>query len=113
MLRLANDGCRIPICGQIAAYNEDVPYSTLVSEQGVSPELRELLAARGAERGRFLVLDYAAQWEDALRQLGELVLGGELAAPETVTRGFDPGRAFCEMMGGANVGKAIVVLEDE
>ena len=32
---------------------------------------------------------------------------------KTVTRGFDPGRAFCEMMGGANVGKAIVVLEDE
>ena len=113
VLRLANDGCRIPICGQIAHYDEDVPYSTLVSEQGVSPELRELLAARGAERGRFLVLDYAAQWEDALQQLGELVLGGELAAPETVTRGFDPGRAFCEMMGGANVGKAIVVLEDE
>ena len=63
------------------------------------------------ERGRFLVLDYQAEWDAALAELAGLVLGGSIAAPETITRGFAPGDAFCDMMGGGNVGKAIVMVD--
>ena len=39
-----------------------------------------------------------------------LVLGGAVVAPETITHGFSPGEAFCDMMSGGNLGKAIVLL---
>ena len=112
-LQLCNPGARVPICGQIAEYNSDVPYTELVSPRGVPPAVRTLLERRGIERGRFLVLDYAAQWEHAQHRLGELVLGGQLIAPEHVTRGFAPGDAFCDMMAGGNVGKAVVYCDDD
>ena len=110
-LRLVNQRARIPICGQIAAYHDDVPYTTLVTPEGLGPELAALLAERQAERGRFLVLDYEDQWEAALDELSALVLGGTLAAPETITRGFAPGDAFCDLMMGGNIGKAIVMVD--
>ena len=111
VLRLANGGARVPICGQIAKYEEDVPYTRLVSDEGIEDAaLRAQLRERGVERGRFLVLDYAAHWDEALQELGALVLGGAVAAPETIHHGFAPGEAFCDMMRGGNLGKAIVLL---
>jgi NADPH-dependent curcumin reductase CurA len=63
--------------------------------------------------GRFLVLDYKEEWDGALAELTELVLLGKVVAPETITEGFCPGDAFCEMMAGANLGKAIVVVNPD
>ena len=35
-LRLVNDGARMPVCGQIARYDEDVSYATLVSPDALT-----------------------------------------------------------------------------
>ena len=63
---------------------------------------------QGVARGRFLVLDHEAHFKPASQRIGGWLDSGELLAPETVSRGFVPGAAFVEMMGGANFGKAIV-----
>jgi NADPH-dependent curcumin reductase CurA len=35
---------------------------------------------------------------------------GKLVAPQTITAGFRPSRAFVDMMAGGNLGKAVVDL---
>lgn len=109
VLRLVNDGARIPICGQISQYDSDIPYLHLVSPEGLSSELRRYVYnERNCIRERFLVLDWQDQWEQAQEELGSLILGGKIHAPEAITHGFDPGRAFVDMMAGGNRGKALV-----
>jgi NADPH-dependent curcumin reductase CurA len=109
VLGMVNEGARIPICGQISQYDSDLPYSHLVSPEGLSPELRDLVyTKRKCIRERFLVLDWQEQWDDALKELGGLILAGKIHAPEAITHEFDPGQAFVDMMAGGNRGKALV-----
>eukprot|EP01062_Namystynia_karyoxenos_P051307 TRINITY_DN40222_c0_g1_i1.p1 TRINITY_DN40222_c0_g1~~TRINITY_DN40222_c0_g1_i1.p1 ORF type:complete len:423 (+),score=68.66 TRINITY_DN40222_c0_g1_i1:82-1269(+) len=110
VLVLMNQGGKVPICGQIARYDDTTPYLKLVSPEGISPRLRALLEARGVQRGRFLVLDYRDRWAEGMAHIARLMAEGVVRAPETVTPGFRPGDAFVGMMGGANIGKAVVDL---
>ena len=110
VMKMVNYGARIPICGQISQYNSDIDYVHLVSPEGLPPDIRHLVyTERKCTRERFLVLDWKDQWEGALQELGELILSGQIQAPETITHGFKPGKAFCDMMAGGNKGKALVV----
>ena len=114
VLKLVNEGARIPICGQISQYENDLPYLHLVSPEGLNPDLRSFVYdERKCIRERFLVLDWQNHWEDALEELGGLILGGQIHAPESVTHGFDPGQAFVNMMAGKNRGKALVMLPQQ
>ena len=113
VIRLCNENARIPICGQIAEYNRNISYEELVSIEGVSPEIREILISRKCNRHRFLVLDWQMHWEDAMSDLSELFMNGKIKAPETITRGFRPAAAFVNMMNGKNTGKAIVLVQGE
>ena len=108
VLRLTNDSARVPICGQIAKYNEDVSYMDLLSLSGVSLEAQEHIQKRNVSRGRYLVLDYEHRFDDALVHLSKLLEDGSIAAPETIYDGFTPGDSFCKMMSGDNFGKAVV-----
>ena len=110
-LRLANRGARIPVCGQISRYEEDVAYTTLLSPAALAPDISAHLARQGAKRERFLVLDYQHQWGDGVADVHSRILDGEVQVPETTWHGFVPGVAFCEMMGGANIGKALVNVQ--
>ena len=58
VLRKMNVGGRVPICGQIAAYNDDVAYDALCSDAGVPADIAELLQTRGVRRARFTVINY-------------------------------------------------------
>ena len=110
VLSMTNNGARVPICGQIARYNDNVSYESLVTSAGISAEASAHLQAGGSWRGRYLVLDYEKQFEEAQAHLGKLILDGTIAAPETRYHSFAPHEAFCSMMEGSNFGKAIVTL---
>ena len=109
ILKEINHNARIPICGQIANYDENISYMDMISnEKGISLEIQEILKDKNAIRKRFLVLDYIEQWPDALEELRNLVVNKELKTVETIDVGFNPGKAFTDMMNGENLGKAIV-----
>ena len=109
ILKEINHNARIPICGQIANYDENISYMDMISnEKGISLEIQKILKDKNAIRKRFLVLDYIEQWPDALEELRNLVVNKELKTVETIDVGFNPGKAFTDMMNGENLGKAIV-----
>jgi len=113
VLELMNPYGRIPICGQIANYNSDVPYMTLVSPEGIPTSLRESLHKKNASRFRFLVLNHEADFGPALSDLTQWVMEGSILPVQTVTTGFHPAQAFIGMMEGENIGKAIVDVNEE
>lgn len=108
VLRLVNTNARIPVCGQIASYSEEVAYTTLVSAEGIPPDVASELEAKRANRFRYLVLDHSARFPTALKKLRDWTASGALRSVATVTRGFRPAEAFISMMSGGNIGKAIV-----
>ena len=113
-LPLMNTHGRVPICGQIASYNEDVKYTDIISDTGVqNSNTRQMLKDKKVQRQRFLVLDYAADFEAAAMELAALVMQNKIVVPETISTGFDVGGAFCNMMAGGNVGKALVVVHPD
>ena len=58
VLRLMNQGGRVPICGQIASYDEDVAYTTLCSDEGIDVDARRIVHERSVRRERFTVINY-------------------------------------------------------
>lgn len=113
VLKHTNFNARVPICGQIASYETDVSYDSLVSSEHTSltnPELFEHLKTKQVKRFRYLVLDYEEHFDVALEVLRKLYDNKNLVALETQTQGFRPHEAFVNMMNGENVGKAIVKL---
>ena len=114
VLTMVNENARVPICGQISEYDNDIKYSDLISEMGVqSASTRKLLKDKNVNRFRFLVLDYAHDFEKAAQELAALVIHNIILVPETVDIGFDVGNAFCDMMTGGNVGKALVLVHPD
>ena len=60
-------------------------------------------------RERFLLLEWMAEYESCLGELIDWYTQGKLVNRETVVKGLEnAGKAFCEMMSGANVGKMVV-----
>jgi NADPH-dependent curcumin reductase CurA len=96
-----NVRARICVCGQISQYNLENPES--------GPRLLwKLIEKRATLRG-FLVLDYAARYEEASAQLTEWFRAGKLRHRETITQGLENApRAFIGMLRGQNIGKQIV-----
>lgn len=58
VLGAMNRGGRVPICGQIASYDDDVSYDALCGDEGVSEDLRGVLERRDVQRKRFTVVNY-------------------------------------------------------
>ena len=112
VLQYANLNARVPICGQIASYEQNISYDALVSsdEHFTSSKLRDHLRSQQVERFRYLVLDYEDHFEDAMTRLKMLCENGELIPLESVTEGFRPHEAFVDMMNGKNIGKAVVKI---
>lgn len=100
---LLNLHARVGICGQISQYN--------AVEQPTGPRLFGHLIVKRASVTGFLVLDFAAQFRDALQHLTEWYAAGQLTCRERVTDGIDNApTAFIEMLQGANTGKQLVRL---
>ncbi len=103
---LLNERGRIAICGQISQYNNE--------KVAQGPRLLWYLIVKRATVRGFLVMDYAAQFRDALQKLTGWYQSGELKCRERITDGFEAApRAFIEMMQGANVGKQLVRVSSD
>jgi hypothetical protein len=103
VLDLANPHARIVACGMISQY--DLPNN---EKYGIK-NLFQVVTKRIKMQG-FIVADYAPELgAEFASNMAEYVQSGKVRAVEHVTVGIEnAGAAFVDMMGGGNVGKAVV-----
>jgi len=95
----------IAICGQISVYN------SAKAEQG--PRfLWNLIPTRATIQG-FLVFDFFDRFPEAIKDLTEWVVSGQIKYKENVIEGLDNApRAFIGLFTGDNIGKQLVRVAD-
>jgi NADPH-dependent curcumin reductase CurA len=104
MQRLATHA-RVAVCGQTSQYNAVEP------ETG--PRWFGQLVLRQARVEGFLVSQFAARFEEGLRQLSTWMKEGRLRYHEDVVDGLENApRAFIRMLEGKNIGKQLVRVGD-
>ena len=105
VLRRINHGARIPVCGQIATYNETGPvYQTPI--QG-------LLLINSATMTGFIVSDFRDQFAKGIAELSSWVESGRIRYEETVVNGFENTvEAFLMLFQGGNTGKLLVKVKE-
>jgi NADPH-dependent curcumin reductase CurA len=96
---------RIVIVGQISQYN--------LAKPELGPRnLRFMLINRARMEG-FLVWDWRDRYPEALRRIAGWIKDGRIKYTEHVTHGLENApKAFIEMLGGANLGKALVKVAE-
>lgn len=94
---------RIAVCGSISSYNAD--YSSLPKCTQIQPAMIfNQLKMEG-----FVVTRWNDQWEEGVTKNMQWIREGKIRYRETVTKGFENMfEAFCGMLKGENIGKAIV-----
>lgn len=106
VFRLLNDFARIPVCGQIALYNQ--------AEADVGPRLFSYLVVRRALAQGFIVSDYSKRFPEGLQQLGTWLQEQKLTHRETVVEGFEQlPHAFLGLFRGDNTGKLLVKVASD
>nr|NNM89437.1 NADP-dependent oxidoreductase [Bacilli bacterium] len=105
VLRRINHGARIPVCGQIATYNETAPvYQTPI--QG-------LLLINSATMTGFIVSDFRDQFAKGISELSSWVESGQIQYEETIVQGFENTvEAFLMLFQGGNTGKLLVKVKE-
>ncbi len=105
VLPLLNAFARIPVCGLIAQYN--------ATELPPGPNrlpllMRNVLTKRLLIRG-FIVTDFAARFEDFIRDVSQWVREGRIKYREDIVEGLDNAPAtFIGLLKGKNFGKQLV-----
>src|ERR1700758_630131 len=101
---LLNAFARVPVCGQIAHYND----TEAKPPKWAASLMRNILTKRLTFRG-FIVSDFAARHADFLRDMSQWVREGKVKYKEFVTEGLDSApSAFMGLLKGANFGKQLV-----
>lgn len=101
VLSLVNDGVRIPLCGMISQYN------ATTAEPGPR-NLASLVMHRGLMKG-FIVLDFAARFAEAAREIVTWYVTGKLKYRTDIVVGIDNApSAMLKLFSGANTGKLLV-----
>ncbi|HVP30799.1 MAG TPA: NADP-dependent oxidoreductase [Myxococcota bacterium] len=96
---------RVVLCGGISAYNE--------KEQPAGPRNYLQLIIRRSRMEGFLVLDYAARFPDAIRELTRWVEAGKVQHQEDVQHGLENApRTFLRLFTGENRGKQLLKVAD-
>jgi len=92
---------RIVLCGGISGYNEKEP--------APGPRnLMNLVVRRGRMEG-FIVIDYAARFGEASRELAGWVRAGKIQHKEDIQRGIENApRTFLRLFHGENTGKQLL-----
>ena len=73
--------------------------------------MEENLREKYIQRERFLVLNYAEEFNESLQLLTTWLQNGKLKTMETIVHGIEnTGKAFVDMMNGSNIGKQIVKI---
>ncbi|WEG11836.1 NADP-dependent oxidoreductase [Pullulanibacillus sp. KACC 23026] len=105
VMSLINDGARIPLCGQIALYNN--------TKLDMGPRIQTLILIHRALMKGFIVSDYRSRFGEGMKELATWVKEGKLTARETVVEGFDAvPDAFLGLFSGENIGKSVVKVAD-
>ena len=99
-----NNHSRFVLCGQISQYN-----NTRIS---TGPAILPVFLTRSVKLQGFIVGNYSAQFEDAMKQLTKWVEEGKLKYTETIIHGFDKlPETFISLFSGKNIGKMLVKAE--
>jgi len=102
-LALINPFARIPVCGQIAGYNQTV---------NAVERLGALVAARATMRG-FVIYDHMHKFEAFLPRMANRLREGKVRYFEDIIDGIEnTPSAFIGMMAGDNIGKRLVRVAD-
>jgi NADPH2:quinone reductase len=101
-----NIGARVSLCGMIAEYNS---YNEGGEHSGGLTNVGQLIMQRATIRG-FLVLDYAARFEEAINHLAGMLGAGNLHYDETIVNGGleKAPEALAQLFDGSNMGKLLV-----
>jgi len=95
---------RIPLCGQIALYND--------TENASGPRLQPVLLTKSILMQGFIVSNYQNLFPDAIQHLSQWVKEGRLKFKETIMHGFDKlPDALLGLFSGENEGKMIVSVD--
>jgi len=101
-----NLNSRVALCGLISGYNEP-------GAPTGPRNFAQLLMRRVTLRG-FIILDYAARFEEGVTQLAQWVAAGRLKHAETVVEGLEElPVAINILFDGGNRGKLVVKVADE
>lgn len=103
VMRRMTLGGRMPLCGLISGYNDGT-----AAIGDFSPILMRRLSVRG-----FIVIDFAARWEEATSQLIRWVREGKLKHRETIVEGLENApAALNQLFDGVNIGKLMVKVAE-
>lgn len=98
---LLNNFARIPVCGAISAYNNEVP--------DIGPRVQTYLIKTSSLMQGFTVGNYSSRFGEGVKELAGWLKEGKLKYEETITEGFENTiDAFLDLFKGANLGKALV-----
>ena len=105
-----NIGARVSLCGMIAEYNT---YNEGGEHSGGLTNIGQLIMQRATIQG-FLVLDYAARFEEAITHLAGMLGAGNLHYDETIVEGGieQAPAALAQLFSGSNMGKLLVRVSD-
>jgi len=106
VLEVANDFCRIAVCGMISQYNRTE------NPEGIH-NMFQIISKRIKMAG-FIVSDHVGECAHAaVPTFAKLLTEGRMKYKETVTVGIEKApQAFVDMLEGKNFGKAIVKVAD-
>jgi NADPH-dependent curcumin reductase CurA len=103
---LLNTRARVPVCGVIAQYNDDMP------REGVNKLpafMHTILTKRIEMRGFIITLDYAPRFREFFTDMSAWVAAGRIKDREDITDGLENApQTFIGMLEGKNFGKTII-----
>jgi NADPH-dependent curcumin reductase CurA len=101
VVRHLNFFARVPLCGQIALYNE--------TEIPMGPRIQPIMVTRSILMQGFIIGNYANRFGEGMKQLSEWIKAGKIKYTETVVEGFDQlPEALLGLFSGRNSGKMVV-----
>ncbi|HQT91039.1 MAG TPA: NADP-dependent oxidoreductase, partial [Candidatus Kryptobacter bacterium] len=101
VLSLINNNARIPLCGQISLYNE--------TQIPTGPRIQPQLLTHSALMQGFIIRNYAARFDEGMRQLAVWLNEKKLKYAESVVEGLENApKAFIGLFAGENLGKQLV-----
>ena len=102
---LLNPGSRVPICGFISQYNAkdmfeaETPFHVLGS---LKPK---------PEHRFFVVTEWLNEWEEATKEITNLIEADKIFYKETITKGFENApQALRDVLTGRNFGKQLIEI---
>jgi len=110
VLPLLNIGARVPVCGNIAHYNDSAPPAGLDRlPRLISTVLQKRIRLQG-----LVILDhYATRFDTFRREMSEWVRDGHVKLHETLIEGLENApAAFAGMLAGEHLGKVVVRVDE-